>query len=511
MAANPQLLQNLITIMQQDHPAAFFLNKQSDVYKFAQALFDDIEQKRSSVTAITKAQAQALSNSLQFSSVKHESYVNALYRLIGLPTELDLLGDISILDANGKTISNVQDLSKTLVQREFEQLKVTFKQFLANNSTQDLNTQLNSIQATEEQLIAQLFDPNTININRLFPIVQYSQVQDVVEPANRIAPSFASTQERYVNETMMKPAFLESVITIRLLQQSGGAQINNQGAVEDAILQSLGYALGELVKQYNRNQTEAEKHLLDGIALIRNKPNGVNSAAVKQASLDANTRENDNIVVESDIRSQYTQGQIALYDAIISLLPTENDVIPIGTSIGNTPFQSRSIKDNALTSSFLNIINSNVDALQRSIDASNKVLQKRQLTQDKLDAELSSNIGIITGISQAEVIIVIAALFVLDEEDLVGLLSQSRFDQLIAASNNNTSASGSTIDNTGQVNTPQKQINIFDILAQFKTSTSNSKPKTPTTQAVQILQGVIKAIYGAFVVQLRQAHILPSS
>lgn len=503
MANNPKLLQDLLTIMQQEHPPAFFLNKDFDVYKFAQNLFQEIENKRSSVTALTRSQAQQLGkNNLQFSNVKHESRINTFYRLIGLPTELNLENTFSLLDANGAKVTKREDLIKNLLQREFEQLQLTFKQFLQANSVQELNAQLDSLQAQDKQLIGELFDPQKINTNRMFPMVQFSQIQNVVETKNRISPSFASTEERYVNEFLTSPPFLETVITIRLLPQSGGTQIKTQGAVEDIILQSLGYALGELVKQYHRNQVEAENHLKDGIALIRNKVAGANSPALKKPDLNANARENDGIKTEIDIRSNYIQEQLKLYDAVISLLPTENDIIPIGTNIDNTPFQSRNIKENALTQSFLSIINANLDAIQRSIKDTKKVMQKRQLIQDKLTAELHSAIGQLGGISMADIIIVIAGLFVLDEEDLVGLIPESRFKELIGATNNNTTASSSTISDTGAANTAQKQINIFDILKQF------DGKRTKTVTAVQILQDVVKEIYKAFVKQLGEAHKL---
>lgn len=499
--------------MNQDHPPAFFLNKQFDIYKWAQALFQDIENKRSSLTAITRSQAQQLGqNNLQFSAVKHESRINALYRLIGLPTELDLNDNINLLDANGVIISSKNDLQKKLLDREYEQLRFTFKQFLQSNSLQELNAQIESTQAQDQQLIAELFDPNYLqkHTTRLFPVVQYNQIQNVVETTNRIAPAFASTEERYVGALLMQPPFLESVITIRLLPQSGGSQVNTQGAVEDVIIQSLGYALGELAKQYHRNQAEAEKHLLDGIALIREKIGGVSSAAIKKADLNANTRENDGITTADDIRSNYTKTQINLYEAIIGLLPLENDIIPIGTDINGTPFQSRNIKDNALTASFAEIVKSNLDALQRAQQENKKIMQKRQLVQDKLTAELGSAIGEIGGISLAEIIIVIASLFVLNEEDLVGLISKSRFEQLVAASNSNTSASSPNINDAGQAGTAQKQINIFDILKQFQTGGNGIAKRTETTVAVQKLQDTIKSLYDAFVKQLAQAHMLSS-
>lgn len=505
MPANPQLLQTIITLMNQDSPPAFFLNKQFDIYKWAQALFQDIENKRSSVTAVSKNQAQMLQKfNLQFSAVKHESRLNTLYRLIGLPTEANLLTNPNLQDASGTTLTNKDDLAKALLNREYEQLVLTFKQFLQANSLADLNTQINSVQAQDQQLIAELFDPNYLQKHtaRLFPIVQYSQIQNVVEAANRIAPPFASTEERYIGEHLMTPPFLESVITIRLLPQSGGSQINTQGAVEDVIIQSLGYALAELGKQYHRNQSEAEKHLLDGIALIRDKIGGVNSAAIKKADLNANARENDGITTSGDIINNYTSTEIDTYEAIISLLPLDNDIIPTGTNISGTPFQSRNIKENALTTSFAEIIKSNLDALQRAQVQSKKVLQKRQLVQDKLTAELGSAIGEIGGISLAEIIIVISALFVLDEQDLVGLISKSRFDQLISASNNNTSASSSGISDTGTANTAQKQINIFDILKQFQST------RTETTAALKILQDTIKKLYDAFVQKLASSHLI---
>jgi hypothetical protein len=499
MSTNPTLLQTLLTIMHQDHPSGFFLNKQFDVYSWAQKLFNEIENKRSAVTAITREHAKLFQNNLKFSPIKHESRINTLYRLIGLPTEIDVIeSPFTFSDANGNNIVNNTQLEEALLQREYEQLQLTFKQFLESNSVNELNAQINSTEAQDRQLIAQLFDPNYLrkNISRLFPIIQYSRIKDIVEAKNRIAPAFASIEERYVNEGLTSASFLESVITIRLLPQSGGSLINTQGAVEDIIIQSLGYSLGELAKQYHRNQVDAEKLLLDGIAKIRDKFNGANSASLKKADIDANTREPDGITTEGDIRSQYTQAQITLYEAAISLLPLENDIIPIGNNIGDTPFKSRNIKDNALTASFIEIINSNLAAFQRIIQENKKTLQKRQLVQDKLQAEVEFLVGSIGGISMAEIIIVLSALFVMDEQDLVGLIPKSRFDQIIAASNNNTTTSSSSIQNS----TAQKQLNIFDILKQFKDS------RTITSKAVQILQETVKQIYVSFVDKLGTSH-----
>lgn len=505
MSANPKLLQTFLTIMKEDQLPVYFLNKQFDIYEFAKSLYREIEEKRSSVTAITREQANQLkSNNLQFSSTKHESRLNCLYRMLGLPTELNLDNSFSLSDSSGNNITNRDDLVKVLVQREFEQLLQTVKQFLSANSEQELNTQLNSAQEQVNKIISQLFDPHYLqkHTRRLFPMVQFSQVQNVVELTNRIAPSFASTSERYVNKVLAQPPFLETAISIRLLPQSGGSQINTQGAVEDIILASLARGLKELARRYHENQVEAEKHLIDGIALIRSKVTGVNSSLVKQADLNANTRESNSPQTQADTISKNQNTQNEIYEAAVSLLPTENDIIPTGIQIDDVPFQSRNIKNNALTQSFTTILKVNTDALQRSITESGKVLQKRQLRQDKLTAEVSSIIGEINGVSLAEIVIVLSALFVLDEEDLVGLISQSRFDQLISASNNSTSTFSSAVDSSGQTNTAQKQLNIFDILAQFKSNRTN------TTTAVKILQDVVKTLYDAFVTELAKAHQL---
>lgn len=499
--ADSQLLQKFIEIMQTGIPPAFFMNKPFDIKNWAEKLFKDIEDKRSGVTALSRSQAQQLGQAiLQFSSVKHESRLNCFYRLIGLPNELNIsiTDNSALLDDSGNTLNSSDDLSKKLLQREFEQLQLTFTQFLQSNSLQDLNTQLDATQIREEKLIAQLFDPNYIDSNRLFPILQYSQIQNIVESRYKIAPSFASMEERYINGILSSPPFLESVITIRLLPQSGGTTINSQGAVEDIILNSLAYALAELSKQYQRNQSDAEKMLIDGISKIRDKVSGVNSALVKQANIDANTRENDGIVTELDIRTINMQNQANLYSAIISLLPLDNDIIPVGLQISDVPFESRSIKNNALTSSFVEIINSNLDALQRATAETKKIIVKKKLTQDKLTAEIGSSIGQIGGISLAEIIIIISALFIIDENDLVGLLSTSRYNQIINTSNDNTSTSTASTDSSNQA---QKQINIFDILKQFKDT------KTDTLSALIAFQNTIKSIYSAFKIQLSNAHI----
>lgn len=513
MSADPKLLQTLIGEMTQGNSPAFFLNKPFDVYNWAQNIFKEIEDKRSSVTAITREQiSQIGKDNLHFSNSKHESRINALYRLIGLPTELNLLETIHLMDANGNIIENKKDLTKKLLEREYEQLKFTFNQFIQSNNISDLNTKINSTQKQDIELIAELFDTNYLqnHTTRLFPMVQYSQIQNIVEAENRIAPSFASTQERYVGAQLMQPPFLESVIVIRLLPQSGATQIkdsqgniiNSSSAIEDIIIKSLGFALSELAKQYHRNQSDAEKLLLDGIAKIRDSVTGINSPFLKKGSLDANTRENDGIITSGDIRSTYTKTEINLYESIISLLPLENDVIPIDIDFDGRPFETRHIKENALTSAFAEIIKSNLAALQRAQEDEAKMLKKRQTIQDKLVAEIGSLIGSQGGISLAEVVIIISALFVLDEEDLLGLLSKSRFDQLVTSSNNTTTS------NSNKENASQKQINIFEILKQYQNGTNGVKQRTGTTLAVNILQNTIKKIYDSFVIQLAISHTL---
>lgn len=501
-----KLIQQFKSLFQAGEQPAYLLNKQVDTYSFAQSLFKAIEDKRSGITALTRQQATSLGQTnLQFSNAKHESRINTFYRLLGLPTEQDIGNQFSLLDESGNTITDNTVMVKDLVNREYEQLLLTFNQYLSANTPQQLNEQLNSFQATEQKLIAQLFDPNTIKTTRLFPIVQFSQVQNLVEPRNRICQSFATIEERYVNETITYPPFLETVITTRLLQQSGGTAINTQGAVETIALQTLAYSLANLSKTYNRNQAEAEKHLLDGIATIRPKPPEVNSSLVKAPDLNAGERQNDGITTAGDIQSNYRLDQIELYSAAVSLLPVETDVVPIATDINNTPFQSRGIKENALTSSFIDIINSNTDAMNRIIANSKKTLQKRQYRQDKLTAELGGIIGEIGGISLAEIIIVIAALWVMDEEDLVGLLSKARYDKITGATNSNTTTNSNAANSSGNTTTSTKQVNIYDILKQFKST------RTATPKAVQILQNIVQDIYKAFVVELGKAHILQTT
>ena len=82
------------------------------------------------------------------------------------------------------------------------------------------------------------------------------------------------------------------------------------------------------------------------------------------------------------------------------------------------------------------------------------------------------------------------------------MIPKSRFDQLINASNNNTSTSNSSITTSAESDTAQKQLNIFDILKQFQSN------RTDTTGAVQTLQKIIQSIYDAFVVQLSTSHII---
>lgn len=511
--AKAKLLAPFITILQNDNQPAFMLNKQFDVSKFAQSLFHQIEEKRSAVTALAKSDASAIAfaNNLKYSSVKHESRINTLYRLIGLPSDDNVKdGDIGLVDAEGKSILSKKDLRKYLASREFEQLQITFQTFLQANTQEDLNTQLASSQKQLLQLIAQLFDPNPTTVTRLFPAIQFAAVKTLVEPKFRIAPIFATTDERYINETPLTSPFLESVIIIRLLPQSGqsgagttGTNINTQGAVEDIIIQSLAFSLAELAKQYHRNQAEAEDHLKNGIALIREKPPGVSSSEVKAANINAGTRQNDGITTESDIRSKYSLDQVNLYSAIISLLPLQNDIIPTGIDIDGDPLQTRNLKDNALTSAFLDIVTANAAALQRSIDESKKVVKKRQVLQDKLTAELGSLIGEIGGISMAEILIVISALFIMDEEDLVGLIPKSRFDQVIANADQ-TQTQSSQINDDGSPGTPNKLINIFEVLKEF--DTDSETPRTDTNTALVVLQDIIEEIYLAFAVELSKAH-----
>lgn len=521
MAIKNELLQNLINIMSQDNPPAFFLNKGPDISKFALHLFNEIEKKRSYVTAITREALgdTDLSAKLQFSNIKHESRINALYRLIGLPTEADIVEDnFSILNANKMEIKNRDDLSKYLASRELEQLTITFNEYLKSNTVEDFNKQINIAEDSIGDVIYGLFDPNVINPNRLFPVVQFSKIQNIVETANKISSVFASVSERYINGKLTTPPFLESVIVIRLLKQSGGTDINTQGAVEDIILQSLGFALGNLSKQYNSNQQKAEALLKDGIAFLRGRVVQASSPFLKQANINANTRQDDGNKTEADVRSGYTQQQLKLYEAVINLLPIDNDIIPIGTNIDDKPTDARGIKENALTGSFLSIINDNLGAIQRSIETTKKVMKKRQLTQDKLEGELGAAIGQIGGISLAEIIIVIASLFVLDENDLVGLIPRERFNELIinsaTTSGNDQAAAGATTGASSAVgtdsssinndsnNSKEKQINIFDTLKQFKDS------RHSTLESIKTLQDTIGTLYEAFKKKLAASHEL---
>lgn len=478
------------------------LNKQIDGLKIAQTLFQDIEGKRSSATALSRNDANTLKGNTQLTSIRHESRINTLYRLIGIPSEINLEGgqSINFIDNFGQPITSTAALSKTLLSREFEQLSIYLNNLRVQaSSTSDYNKALDQAQAQGLQLIGDLFDPTKIKTTRLFPAIQFSAIAAVVETANRIAPVFASTNEKYLNGKLLPSPFLESVITIRLLPQSGGTAINTTGAVEDVIIASLAYTLVDIARKFNINQSNAEKMIVDGIATIRSAPpTGIsNTALAKSGDANAGERETNSPKVELDIQQQNLQDQITLYGDITALLPLENDVIPTAGNLSGTPITSTNIKDNALTGSFLGLINFNLDAVNRINQQNSATLKKRQLVQDKLTAEIGSIIQNVGGISIAEIIIVLSALFILDEQDLMGLIPLTRFNQITAQTN-------TTQTSTNANSTPQRQINIFSVLQQYKESRHN------TNLALKNFQDLIQQIYNSFTDLLKKSHSINS-
>lgn len=414
-------------------------NLQKDTLSMSESLFKQIEERRGRVTTFSPNSTEETQPVLKVSANKQESRINALYRLIGLPGDTDLSDEaydksgVKLINSQGSTLSDVETLRKDLLQREFRQ----FSSFLQVKGDKEAQ-----VDATEERLRSSLalFNPQNIikRKNHLLPPVQLTEINYLTDPSGKIAPLFATKIEKTIDSIMIPGSFLETVLMIRLLPQSGlGDAQENFGAVEELLLDTLAISLKHIVLSYTKNQTAAEKLIVDGIMKIRDMSN-VNNPLHKKGDSQAGSRDPQSSPNSAAAKLDKNSNSLSkIYDSIVSLLPTTKNLAAAYSSTGAN-VQVNNIADNALTGPFLDFIKLNNNAVSKIQNETKETLKKRQAVQDNLTAEIMSLLGRpeFGDVSMSDVLIVITALFILDEPDLVGLIPTRRFKQLAQRANN---------------------------------------------------------------------------
>ena len=287
---------------------------------------------------------------------------------------------------------------------------------------------------------------------QLFPLIP--SYQKILPLANNIARPFtlAVSERRIDRDTVLRKPFLEQVIRTRFVVY-GSAQKDREKATERDITESLTQFLGQdifskafpkglpqvniveefvinkfldairsLARRWSKmNQTQRVKLLREIRPIITIKTSSARISPfgkrIEISSSIEGTKDGNKI--------NFLNVLIAEEEALISLLPTdENEETKPKESV------TKNITPGALQNSFTELLQYNLNRNKEEKTALEAKIKKNINSLEKLRLEIDMMTGEFTGLSVADVVIVIAALFIMDRNKLLNLLDKYTVDYM---------------------------------------------------------------------------------
>lgn len=457
-----------------------------------------------------------------------ESRLNALFRLIGLPMFVNLSlkqgsakppknlgGDRYMTPGFDKhfqqklsdyTITDALELDFILISREAKLL--SRESFIG---TSELNRSMTLALTDPIPIAPNVMGPDhhdafvgkdqnsrRSTYKALFPMI--TRYTNVTPKINQTARPFLLDARRAIisrQDTLNKP-FIETVARIRLSLGAGTksdddrkSEFNTQIAervgqeyanlllktvgqtniLEEMIISRMTASIEQLAKRWIKIRTEQERIARDLPFII-----SIKSSSSRDNPLGKRAAVSANVEIKKDHkwgkRLDIIQKNIAKFDSIISLMPTEDSSNPSATG---TP-QPKNIPKSALLNPFTSLLNNELESYKKHEATIKKIIVEEQQKADKLRLESEMMTGEFTGISVPDVLATIMGLFLISQNDLIALLDvdvrremkASRDTSLVSAIEK-----AGTIDNdttAAAIKNLETQVqNVFDLIQrQFK-------------------------------------------
>jgi len=297
----------------------------------------------------------------------------------------------------------------------------------------------------------------------LIPPIQDARISKCInEPGKIVAKPFSTTMGRTVNQQRTKQSFLESVIRIRLdratgTQWSSPAEslkenktidfglgddddenkvrysdvVNEWGIIEsliitrlDIMLQIMADDISEKIHHIMESQAEGLMHIERDRELNPDTPSENNTPGADDSCAAA---ENDRSILQRPELSLLFQAK-TIEDALLLFFGGENSA---SLDLQSETQRNSGLRDGHLMSPLMSIIRSISTGIDNRID---------EITEDRCDeipatqravSDANTTIGMTTGVGPIDIAVFTLALFTLDEEALLGLLTNEQYENFM--------------------------------------------------------------------------------
>ena len=437
-----------------------------DLVKFASDIMSEVEGVRSYTPSFDDEAKLA-------NQRPTESRVNAFFRLIGLPMFVSITPPNSkgktggnetaekmmtpgyskgglppgvIVDSNGTQLRG-PDGKDASVQKLLGARETKLREREQSIGTPDTNLRMESAFYYPMDLVLNksAFDLNGSEVfKRVSPFaVSY---MPVLPGQNELSKPFLANPESGrppPPTTPIRRPFIETVVRIRTVVLDGGnqgqtdylaatrarvEQLSQQAAdllpasMEAFIIDQMLGAIDQFADRWVMLQTRKERLSKDVTIVLRPKTISAQRSTFGKRG---------NLMSELDISDTSETGQrltalnrgIAVSEAMIGLLPTEDNTSLTGTTVKN-------IMPNALTNTFVSILRQPLEQQRRKLDELNATVTALSQQADRLRLEQEMMTGEFTGLSLPDVVFTILGLFLISREDLVAMLDDDTLDQM---------------------------------------------------------------------------------
>jgi hypothetical protein len=455
-----------------------------NVIKFAKDMLAEVDQIRAYDLIPDDQTKEGL-------KIPSESRLNAFFRLVGLPMFVTIEDEnkkdgsekagnedstgTRVLSPgffggkfSGKRIKN----SEIEIDVEGQSQKINF---ILNTRESLLSRTENSI-GTEEKnddmtsafnnalpLVANLSDKNNnvyssaevgseefkrVAFKKLLPPV--TCYKTILPVRNEIARPFTLEEnERKVDsQTILKLPFIETVIRIRLLSAANAGSSEDQSRASDFQSSVEAITDSENIESFNNLKANLlEEFILNKLLAafyqlavkwieIKKKQEVLRKSVDFKVSIKTSSSKASPFGkrIEADLDSDSNvarklkdlKTKLAKEEILLSLLPSDDSLLKTNAKTSNT----KNTTFAALTNQFTKLINFNAEQLRKAIKKEEEFVKKQVIAIEKLRVEIETITGEFTGLSVPDVLAVIAGLFTMDIDFLVGLLDAEAVDNM---------------------------------------------------------------------------------
>lgn len=395
-------------------------------------------------------------------SGKVESRINSFYRAIGLPAIVS--GDTNLPSNNGNvhSITMTEELKNKFLQRE-----QSFSSSLSENTIDDF-LDFNKSKLSDGIRFNSTSTTETPKRRRgsLFPLFVYGDI-GIFPQSNRISGAFFNQNQVIIDNIKYERPLLEFITLLRL--KGAGAQNSElQNKINSDFEKSLGSGFVD-PSGLNIFTFEIIRQLLITVLSIKDVVrNTIQDLGIIRSEIRTIFGDKKGNIPDEQptIKRVGTDGALDIFiqnqinvrnsiESVYALLEYDDTQNPLSST--------RNLRDIWLASSVIDLLTAESQKISTSIEDTSeqnaKLLHSLKLQNRSMDLLL----GTFSGLSGVDILVVITALFVIDQETLLGLFNEDSFQRLVTLKGQGFSATRLGVQ-TAINNLQNKIIELYDII-----------------------------------------------